>query len=199
MGVLSKDATKYIITAPDGTKYFVEKNTIPNLQIKNAMGDKSNIIYSDSYAAYSYTQLLANQSYSTGWLPFEGFESVSLVRYSDQLSAVGGDNLELSPDGGITVFPGSAATNTVKHYTANPTLGTAVGTITRRKILLPIATTVSDQSSYSLMPLICGNTEVREQSIILRGTAQQLSINFNGAALPAGAANWYATVCWTEE
>lgn len=93
----------------------------------------------------------------------------------------------------------AAATATVGHYTANPTTGTSVGTVSRRKIMLPISTTALDSISQNLLPCAGDGIGFTSKPITLRGTAQQLAINFNGVALPAGAANWYCTVTWTED
>lgn len=93
----------------------------------------------------------------------------------------------------------AAATATVGHYTVNPTTGTLVGTVSRKKVMLPIGTTVVDNTSQNLLPTAGDGIGFTSKPITLRGTAQQLAINFNGAALPAGAANWYCTVTWTED
>lgn len=85
----------------------------------------------------------------------------------------------------------TSAAPTVGHYTANPTTGTAVGTLLSSKVLLPIAGTVaSPNANQNLLP--------PGAVIELRGTAQQLAINFGGAALPAGAASWRCHFSWIE-
>lgn len=88
----------------------------------------------------------------------------------------------------------SAAQAVAGHYTVNPvTPGTLVGTVSRKKITLPIATSpVTDVEGTIL------SENILTKPIILRGVAQQLAINLAGAANPAGAANWYAQFTWIE-
>ena len=93
----------------------------------------------------------------------------------------------------------AAATATVGHYTANPTTGTAVGNVSRAKITLPIATSPISDISQNLLPSAGYGVGFTSKPITLRGTAQQLAINFNGVALPAGSASWYCSVTWTED
>lgn len=90
-----------------------------------------------------------------------------------------------------------AATAVVGHYTVNPTLGGTVGTITVRKVTLPISTTAAGEVNTQLLP--DGAQSVLDQPIVLRGTTQVLVINNNGAAIPAGGAGWYITCMWIEE
>lgn len=81
---------------------------------------------------------------------------------------------------------------TVGHYTANPTINSTVGTLLASKVLLPIAGTVATSiANQNLLP---------PGSVVqLDGTAEQLAINFAGAALPAGAASWRCHFGWIEE
>jgi hypothetical protein len=105
-----------------------------------------------------------------------------------------------------TVFPldsaAAAATATVAHYTANPgTLGTAIGTINRVRIASPAAVPASFagvviDACYELLPAMRNGIYV--QPIVLRGIAEQLAVNFNGAALVAGQTHSY-TIVWSEE
>jgi len=96
----------------------------------------------------------------------------------------------------------AAATATVGHYTANPGgLGTAVGTIRTERWASPAAVPASfagvvtdagfdflnGPSAYDL-----------PRAITLRGAAQVLVVNFNGAALVAGQTHAYS-IGWTEE
>jgi hypothetical protein len=83
----------------------------------------------------------------------------------------------------------AAATATVLAYTANPAaLGTAVGNV--RRIHLPVSSAAAGGSATALFDF--GDTG---QALILRGVAQQLAINLNGATLAGGAFNinieWY--------
>jgi hypothetical protein len=72
----------------------------------------------------------------------------------------------------------AAATAVINLYSANPTLGTAVGTIRARKLNLGAA------GSAGMIDWRFSNTN--DQAIVLRGVAQCLCLNFNGAAVPAG-------------
>jgi membrane protein implicated in regulation of membrane protease activity len=86
----------------------------------------------------------------------------------------------------------AAATATVQHYTANPTLGTSVGNIFTGRVLSPATATTNAQINNLDFNQLLG------QPLVLRGTAEGLSLNFNGAALPAGL-SMTVGVMWTEE
>lgn len=74
----------------------------------------------------------------------------------------------------------AAATAVVVNYTANPTPGSAVGTVKAVGVLSPApASVVSD-------PYIIHDELYNGQGIVLRGTGEGLALNFNGAAVPAG-------------
>jgi hypothetical protein len=84
----------------------------------------------------------------------------------------------------------------VGHYTANPTINATVGTISHRKVLLPIAGTATIAGANEpLLPTVGGLVK----SVVLRSEANQLAVNFAGAALPAGAANWRCHFIFTED
>jgi hypothetical protein len=72
----------------------------------------------------------------------------------------------------------AAATAVINLYSANPTLGTSVGTIRARKLNLGAA------GSAGTIDWRFSNTN--DQAIVLRGATQVLALNFNGAAVPAG-------------
>lgn len=90
----------------------------------------------------------------------------------------------------------AAATAVGKSYTANPAaLGTAVGTVDNRAVTMP-------QSNTPLQPAYVCLWEfgsLFESPIVLRGTAEGVAINLEGAALAAGATDFQVTVYWTEE
>lgn len=89
----------------------------------------------------------------------------------------------------------AAATATVLQYTANPTLGSTVGSVWTGHISSPALASVS-------LPAIIGAfvyfTEDLGKPIILRSTSDVLAWNFGGVALPAGL-SVRAGVRWTEE
>ena len=88
----------------------------------------------------------------------------------------------------------TAATGTAKHYTANPTVGTAVGTIRSPKLWSADASGANSGMSIYTFDF----QRLNEQGMTLRGVAEGLAVNFNGAALPAGL-SVNISVTWTEE
>ena len=87
----------------------------------------------------------------------------------------------------------AAATAVARSYTANPTLGTLVGSIEIIRLYTP-ATSTATQPVY----LWDYETGGLGQTVTLRGVAEQLSVNFNGAALPGGLSVSF-TIKFTEE
>ena len=83
---------------------------------------------------------------------------------------------------------------TVGHYTANPTINGTVGTVAYRKVSFNAAASAVSKLTENLL-----SDSPLAKPIVLRGAAQQLAINFAGAALPAGAAGWVCHLVWTEE
>lgn len=83
----------------------------------------------------------------------------------------------------------AAATATVLAYTANPTVGTAIGNVRGDRIFLPGAASASDAQGL-LWSFVNG------KPMILRGVAQGLCINLNGATITGGSIN--VTIEWTE-
>lgn len=96
----------------------------------------------------------------------------------------------------------AAATATVGHYTANPgALGAAVGTIVTARVASPVATPasfagVAFDAGIDLLASL--DVSIFPQIVTLRGTAQGLCLNFNGAALVAGQTHAWQ-IMWTEE
>lgn len=89
--------------------------------------------------------------------------------------------------------PGASAT--VQHYTANPTLGGLVGNVVVDRVLTKSLTAVDGSNAN---PYVMFRADQNVAPITLRGTGQQLALNFGGAALPAGLVI-YPTIVWTEE
>lgn len=86
----------------------------------------------------------------------------------------------------------SAGTAVVLAYTANPTVGTAVGTVGGKVVGLPLATGAGGGGvSWNFVD------NQYAQPIVLRGVTQSLSINGNGATLAPGA-TLNCTITWTE-
>lgn len=79
-----------------------------------------------------------------------------------------------------------AATATALAYTANPTLGNAVGTIHSSRLAIPAAAGASaDQRQWSF-----------DGAVVLRGTGEVLAVNLNGATVTGGTID--VTFEWVE-
>ena len=88
----------------------------------------------------------------------------------------------------------AAGTAVVQFYTsANPTRGTAVGTIASSLVYSPILATGVGTGTTVLF-----DAKVTGQPIVLRGIAQECDVNYNGAALATGLV-CSVDVFWTEE
>lgn len=88
----------------------------------------------------------------------------------------------------------SAPTATVQHYTVNATvLGAAVGTVRTARVYTPAPATATFSTPTHVWDFETG----LQKPIILRGVAQSLAVNFNGAALPAGL-SVTCTIVWQE-
>ena len=88
----------------------------------------------------------------------------------------------------------SAATAVAVYYTTNPTLGTTVGTITKRKIMLPVTATAVYPVHNELLPIVNGVA----QPVTLNSNTEFLAVNYGGVAIPATSANWAITCTWVE-
>lgn len=84
----------------------------------------------------------------------------------------------------------SAATATVRGYTANPTTGTLVGIV--RSLRTEAVTSGSNRSTY-LFDFSTRN----DQALVLRGTDEVLSVNLGGTSVTGGIIG--CSVEWTEE
>jgi hypothetical protein len=102
----------------------------------------------------------------------------------------------------------ASSANRVGHFTANPgALGAAVGTIVTKRVASPAAIPasfagVAIDAGIEMLPSGTPSgqpfTSELPQQIALRGVAQCLAINFNGAALVAGQTHAY-NIVWIEE
>lgn len=97
---------------------------------------------------------------------------------------------------------GISTVNRVGHFTANPgALGTAVGTLVTKRLASPVLVPgsfagVAEDAGFDLLEV--HNRFSFRQGIVLRGVAQTLALNFNGAALVAGQVHAY-DITWTED
>ena len=85
-----------------------------------------------------------------------------------------------------------AATATLTLYTANPTVGTAVGTLHASRVFLPLVTVTSAPQT------VWEFTHRNEEGIVLRGTTDILCINGVGDTVPASGV-LDIDVTWIEE
>lgn len=96
----------------------------------------------------------------------------------------------------------AATVNRVGHFTANPgALGAAVGTIQTKRVASPAAVPgsfagVKEDAGVDMLGF--APNSLLDQLVTLRGVAQCLALNFNGAALVAGQTHAY-TIVWIEE
>lgn len=96
----------------------------------------------------------------------------------------------------------AGSVNRVGHFTANPgALGAAVGTLNTLRVASPAAVPASfagvkEDAGVEMIDWMINS--LLDQPPVLRGVAQTLAINFNGAALVAGQTHAYR-VCWMEE
>lgn len=118
-------------------------------------------------------------------------ENILLLKRSSANSA----GTSISSNGVPHDSASASGTATFRSYTANPTLGTLVGPIVTRKQLVIATAPLATAPEMDWLPLY---EAVRpSQSIVLRGTAEVLSINLNGVTLTGGSIN--CGMEWTEE
>lgn len=84
----------------------------------------------------------------------------------------------------------AAATAVVRSYTANPTLGTAVGTIRSERVFISGGATTASNNSFDVFGDFA-------QAVVLRGTSEVLAINLNGVTINSPSLNLW--VEWVEE
>ena len=75
----------------------------------------------------------------------------------------------------------AAATATAVYYTANPTVGTAVGTLFVKRALSPASTGLG----IPYLELLAEQVQ-HFAPVVLRGVAEGLAVSFNGQVLPSG-------------
>lgn len=87
-----------------------------------------------------------------------------------------------------------AATAVVAAYTANPTVGTLVGSLRAGKL----TTNTAASSAFGTSSLVWNFGDGQNEEVTLRGAAQQFALNGVGASFSSGTALQCA-VTWTEE
>jgi len=114
-------------------------------------------------------------------------------RLERRAAATGGTSASMtavSLDSGQT-----AATASVRNYTAEPTPGALTGILWQPRMLVPAPATAVQPAwvfDFDTTKLLNG------RPITLRA-GEALSLNFGGGALPTGLASCQASVYWTEE
>jgi hypothetical protein len=119
-----------------------------------------------------------------------GSYNVNLIKRS--AAATGGTavtQIELVPNDSSS----GAATANVKAYSANPTVGAAVGKVRSQRLTTSTAAT----SSVDAQPTDFVFGTDTSQEIVLRGAAQTLCLNLNGVTVTGGLLD--VEVEWTEE
>lgn len=97
----------------------------------------------------------------------------------------------------------ASTANRVGHFTANPgALGAVVGTIITKRVASPAPVPASfagvvQDAGFDILEDINKRNDYG-QYVTLRGVAETLALNFNGAALVAGQTHAY-TITWIEE
>jgi len=87
----------------------------------------------------------------------------------------------------------AAATATVNHYTANPTLGTTVGAVQSTRFTATNASAAGSPQGYASWKF----GGLNGQAIVLRGVAEQVSINFGGVTITGPIVS--CSTSWTED
>lgn len=117
----------------------------------------------------------------------EADRSILLIKRSTANSAGTSSTLTAIPWDSNDV----AATAVARSYTANPTLGTTVGT------LLSDAFFLGDAAKPSAEDKFIWQANGPAKAIVLRGTGEVLAVNFNSVTSAGSSVNFY--VKWTEE
>lgn len=89
----------------------------------------------------------------------------------------------------------AAATAVVRVYTANPSVGAAVGNLSAVKVLSDDSGANAVGGSGYMWDFTKGGLA---QGVVLRGVAQVLAVNLAGVTLPIGL-SVVSTITWTEE
>lgn len=193
-----------IPTLTNGQQASLQLDASGRLMTLSSPSDGVKATYSATSAIAFASPLLATDIFTiTG----SATKTVRVLRlaYSAQQTTAGVDNIlvikrSTANTGGTSASAtrvphdsnDAAATATVLNYTANPTLGTAVGTVRAARMFIPTAgtdiSTFVYEYDFGALP---------EKAIVLRGTGEVLAINLNGATISGGT--WTCFVEWTEE
>lgn len=106
----------------------------------------------------------------------------------------GGTPTTITPVKHDTQTPGGACTATIATYGSAPTLGTLVGAVKDAQLTLPPAASSTPALTY--LPWDFGTHN--EEPVALNGTAENVGLNFQGVAWPAGG-KISVSLTWSEE
>lgn len=128
-------------------------------------------------------------------IAISGTETTGAVRDFDLIKRSTANSVGTSTTPAAVPFDSAdaAATAIVRAYTANPTLGSTVGTIRTASWEIP-ATSLANQNELLLWTF---GDIATGRSLVLRGTAEVAAINFEGVTAPGNAMNFDIT--WSEE
>lgn len=215
--VNSEAARKYLIDAV----VEVDANGVPSLNLSSAGGyiGVSPVAWPNAYLGVSQVSAatysaaitgLAVAAAATDFWTITGSASKTVrlkrIQFSGVATAAAAVSFQLikrstADTGGTSTAPtvtsfdsnNAAGTATVNAYTVTPTgIGTLVGII---KALRATMTTAA--GAIPQVPVIINFSDNDEQGLVLRGTAQQLALNLNGATVAGLTLD--IDVTWTEE
>lgn len=192
----------------DTSPTVITENQFGNVRMDSARALRVNIEGQKRTYSASVTALAPAAS-ATDVLLIGGSNSTTVritrIQISGIATAAGSYTFQLikrsaGNTGGTAAYPtmvphdssSAAATAGVTTWTANPTLGTAVGTI--RSLMATVSTAAG---AIPIVPVVIDFELRGEQAIVLRGGSQGLAINMNGVTMTGGLLN--IDVTWTEE
>lgn len=167
-------------------------STVPGSVIEDGAGQK---IFGKATYRYAQSTITFAATFTDVWVI--GGSASKTVRINSIIlcgTATAATNLDIAlvrrstadtggTSGAFTAIPSDVnnpgVTATVLNYTANPTLGTAFGNASVRKLNVGVAGSAGCQTWTFGSP-------TSGQPLTLRGTAQQIAVNFGGVAVPAG-------------
>ena len=197
-----------------GAIYNSSPTTFTSGQRSDAQSDSTGSLYvnasgrEQTYSAVGTAFTLAATATDAFTITGSGTKTIKVKRISISGTNTGNTNAlfllvkrSTADTGGtsstLTAVPSdsnnAAATASVKSYTANPTLGTTVGTVRGSYLFMPAlaSTNVVSRMDFDF-------TQEGAQPLILRGTGEVLAVNMNGATI-TGTTVLTISVTWVEE
>lgn len=210
IAVVRKDGNDTALTGTDGDYTCLSANDVGNLKVqleptRKATFAVSTGLFTPAVSATDVWQLYAGSNKIVKVLRITYvdtetgstavFNNISLIKRSTANSI------------------GTPVTNTIvpldstytadavsKHYTANPTLGTTVGTIAANPVSGPYQTASAPYSNSNVLQRkVIWDHLTMGGPIVLRGTGQGVVLNCNGSTLGGTSPKFYVEAVWTEE